>query len=148
MKKLIINSKEEMIQFAQEMAKSAEIGDVIGLNGTLGVGKSFFAKNFINFLQNESTEVLSPTFNIVYPYDSKKGEIFHFDLYRLKSDEELENIGFFDSLQNGICLIEWPEIAQDFLKKNYLEITIKTTASVNEEEREILIKGNSQANQN
>lgn len=129
-----------MAVFAREIAAQARTGDVIGLKGTLGAGKSFFAKNFVNFLSEKPVEVLSPTFNLVYSYETKKGEIFHFDLYRLKSAEELENIGFLDALKNGICLIEWPEIAADFLKKNYLEIEIKTVAGMGEEVREVLVK--------
>ena len=128
-----------MAVFAREIAAQARAGDVIGLKGTLGAGKSFFAKNFVNFLSEKPVEVLSPTFNLVYSYETKKGEIFHFDLYRLKSAEELENIGFFDALKNGICLIEWPEIAADFLKKNYSEIEIKTVAGANEEAREVIV---------
>jgi tRNA threonylcarbamoyladenosine biosynthesis protein TsaE len=139
MKKITLNSKEEMAAFAREIAAQARAGDVIGLKGTLGAGKSFFAKNFVNFLSEKPLEVLSPTFNLVYSYETKKGEIFHFDLYRLKSAEELENIGFFDALKNGICLIEWPEIAADFLKKNYSEIEIKTVSGANEEVREVIV---------
>ncbi len=136
MKKILIKSREEMANFAKEMANSAKVGDVFGLRGTLGAGKSFFAKNFINELQQKPTEVLSPTFNLVYSYETRNGEVFHFDLYRLKSAEELENIGFFDALQNGICLIEWPEIARDFLPKNCKEIEIKI---LGEERREVII---------
>jgi tRNA threonylcarbamoyladenosine biosynthesis protein TsaE len=139
MQKIVINSKKEMAQLAAKIAASARIGDVFGLKGTLGAGKSFFAKNFINSLQKNPTEVLSPTFNLVYSYNTTKGEISHFDLYRLKSEEELENIGFFDALKSGICLIEWPEIAAAFLKKNYFEIEIKTLAEEGEEVREIFI---------
>lgn len=138
MKKIVINSKLEMVNLAREIAASSRVGDVIGLKGTLGCGKTFFAKSFINALQEKETEIQSPTFNLVYSYDTKKGEIFHFDLYRLKSVHELENIGFFDALQNGICLIEWPEIAANFLKKNYTEIEIKIALN-NEEMREVLI---------
>ncbi len=137
MKKILIHSKDEMSALASEMAASAQIGDVFCLKGTLGAGKSFFAKNFINSLQQKTTEVLSPTFNLVYSYETKKGEIFHFDLYRIKDASELENIGLFDALENGICLIEWPEIAADFLPKNCCEIEIKTTNQ--EEEREVTV---------
>lgn len=140
MKKILINSKKEMADLAREIATSSRVGDVITLKGTLGSGKTFFAKNFINFLQEKETEILSPTFNLVYSYDTKKGEVFHFDLYRLKSAQELENIGFFDALQSGICLIEWPEIAADFLPKNYCEIEIKTVANAGEEARKIFLK--------
>lgn len=127
-----------MIELAQELASKSKKGSVFALKGTLGAGKSFFAKNFINSLQEKPTEVLSPTFNLVYSYDTKKGEVFHFDLYRIKDVSELENIGLFDALENGICLIEWPEIAADFLPENCCEIEIKTTE--NEEEREVLIE--------
>lgn len=127
-----------MADLAKEIAASAQIGNVFCLSGTLGAGKSFFARNFINALQEKPSEVLSPTFNLVYSYDSKKSEIFHFDLYRLKSPEELENIGFFEALKNGICLIEWPEIAQKFLPKNCTEIEIKI---IGEEQREVRING-------
>ncbi|MES2961255.1 MAG: tRNA (adenosine(37)-N6)-threonylcarbamoyltransferase complex ATPase subunit type 1 TsaE [Pseudomonadota bacterium] len=140
MKKIIINSREEMVNLATEIALHAKVGDVIGLKGTLGAGKSFFAKNFVNALSEKPCEVLSPTFNLVYSYETKVGEVFHFDLYRLKTADELENIGFFDALHNGISLIEWPEIAEGFLQKNYLEIEIKTIAGANEEAREVLIK--------
>jgi tRNA threonylcarbamoyl adenosine modification protein YjeE len=139
MKKIILNSQSEMANFANKIADEAKAGDVIGLKGTLGAGKSFFAKHFINFLSEKPREVLSPTFNLVYSYDTKKGEIFHFDLYRLKTSNELENIGFFDALQNGISLIEWPEVAEKYLKNNYLEIEIKTVADAGEEVREIFL---------
>jgi len=139
MKKILINSKTEMAAFAREIAAQSKIGDVIALEGTLGAGKSFFAKNFINALSENAREILSPTFNLVYSYNTKIGEVFHFDLYRLKSSEELENIGFFDALQNGICLIEWPEIAVKFLPKNYRKITIKTNSIDHEETREVTI---------
>jgi tRNA threonylcarbamoyl adenosine modification protein YjeE len=140
MQKIIINSKTEMADLASKIAAQSKVGDVIGLKGTLGAGKSFFAKNFINALSEKSREILSPTFNLVYSYQTNFGEVFHFDLYRLKSAEELENIGFFDALQSGICLIEWPEIAEKFLKKNYREIEIKTISGSEEELREIIIK--------
>jgi tRNA threonylcarbamoyladenosine biosynthesis protein TsaE len=139
MQKILINSKKEMANFAAEIAAQSAAGSVIALEGTLGVGKSFFAQNFINFLSEKPQQVLSPTFNLVYSYNSKKGEIFHFDLYRLKSEEELENIGFFDALQTGICLIEWPGIAADFLPKNYLALEIKIISNTNEEAREIIL---------
>ncbi len=135
MQKILIKTKIEMADFARKIARESNVGDVIGLKGTLGVGKSFFAKNFIEEISLKKQEVLSPTFNLVYSYDTQKGEVFHFDLYRLKSEDELENIGFFDALQNGISLIEWPEIAEKFLKKNYLEIEIGFVKDGDEEAR-------------
>lgn len=136
MQKFIINSQIEMQKFAEKLAENAKTGDIFCLNGTLGAGKTFFAKSFINFLQDKPTAILSPTFNLVYDYQTKKGEVFHFDLYRLKSADELENIGFFDALKNGICLIEWPQLALNFLGKNFTKIDIKI---ISEEKREVVI---------
>lgn len=126
-----------MQEFAESIAKQAKVGDVFGLKGTLGAGKSFFSKYFVNSLLDEKTEVLSPTFNLVYSYQTPKGMVHHFDLYRIKDIDELENIGFFEFLKDGICLIEWPEIAEEFLKKNYTQIDIKIK---NENERIVSLK--------
>lgn len=104
-----------VIKIAQQLAEKPT--QIIALKGTLGSGKSFFAKHFINHLQEEETEVLSPSFNIALNYETRIGEIFHFDLYRLKDRGELENIGFFEALKNNICLIEWPEIVLEYLQK-------------------------------
>jgi tRNA threonylcarbamoyladenosine biosynthesis protein TsaE len=133
-----IRNKAEMQILAQKIANFTTQGDIIGLKGSLGVGKSFFAKHFINFLAIKEKNILSPTFNLVYSYDTRMGEIFHFDLYRLKSSLELENIGFFEALRTGICLIEWPEIAAAYLKQKYLEIEIRASDSESEE-REIIL---------
>lgn len=143
---MIILTKTQMSDFAKEMADNSKPGEVFALKGTLGVGKSFFAKHFINALTEKRIEVLSPTFNLVYSYQTKKGEVFHFDLYRLKDPEELENIGFFDALSNGICLIEWPENAGEFLPSVRTEIEIKMAPEMGEEAREIVIRKQPQKN--
>lgn len=140
MQKTHILNKSQTTEFADQLAQNSKIGNVFGLKGTLGAGKSFFAKSFINSLQDQKTEILSPTFNILLSYETKIGTVHHFDLYRIKNAEELENIGFFECLRTGICLVEWPEIIEEFLKKNlkenYTQIEIKIK---NEEEREIII---------
>lgn len=127
-----------MKELAKKIANSSKKGDVIGLKGTLGVGKSFFADTFINSLLEEKRHILSPTFNLVYSYESKKGTIYHFDLYRVEEEEELYNIGLEDALSDGITLVEWPQIACEFLRKNYLEIEIKI---IKGEEREVFLSG-------
>ncbi len=138
--KISIKNKNEMAALAKKIAASSQEGSIIGLKGSLGVGKSFFAREFINALSATEINVLSPTFNLVYSYSTKKGEVFHFDLYRLKNAEELENIGFFDAIKNGICLIEWPEIAQKFLPKNYIEIEILNFGEGEEREVKIVLQ--------
>lgn len=137
-KKIIIETKDDMAGLARRLALLVNAPSVIGLKGSLGAGKSFFAREFINALCTSPINVPSPTFNLVYSYDTKKGEVFHFDLYRLKNVAELENIGFFDAIKNGICLIEWPEIAQTFLPENYLEVEIFGAEG---EKREVVING-------
>lgn len=136
-----IKSQDEMKKFAQRFASSFQNSNlkIIGLKGILGAGKTFFAKEFINYLQKNKQEILSPTFNIVLSYENEFKKIFHFDLYRIKNFEDLENIGFFENLKEGICIIEWPEIAEKYLKKlkNYTEIQIEIT---NQEQRKITIK--------
>lgn len=107
--------QNSVIRIAQNLADNPT--KIIALKGTLGSGKSFFAKHFINHLQKDKTEILSPSFNIALNYETEIGEIFHFDLYRLKGKEELENIGFFEALKNNICLIEWPEIILEYLQR-------------------------------
>ncbi|MCE3255069.1 MAG: hypothetical protein K0R25_563 [Rickettsiaceae bacterium] len=134
-----LKNKIAMENLAIALASQSEIGDVFGLVGTLGAGKSFFASCFINFLMDKKTEILSPTFNLLYSYQTKKGPAHHLDLYRLKNEEELENIGLFDCQKDGICLIEWPDLAKKFLdKKNYTEIKIEIGQG---EERMINISG-------
>lgn len=134
-----ISSQSEMAELAKNIAKNAKNGNIFAINGTLGVGKTFFARNFINSLCNEEIEVLSPTFSIVYSYETKKGEVFHFDLYRIEDEKELENIGFSDAMRSGICLIEWPKIAEKFLPKNCKKIEIKTAPEIGEEARIVTV---------
>ncbi len=97
---------------------------VILLRGDLGAGKTTFVKNFVASLGSAET-VTSPTYSIVNEYDSPRGKIYHFDLYRLNSIEEVYDIGMLDYLESGAyCLIEWPEIFQEEIGQNCHEIDI------------------------
>lgn len=114
-----IKNEDEMAQLARKLASVCKSKDAIALVGELGSGKTFFTRHFINYFSTEEIPVLSPTFNLLISYPTKPA-IFHFDLYRLKNKSELENIGLMECLENGICLIEWPEIALSFLPEPLL----------------------------
>ena len=96
-------------------------GDIIFLYGDVGVGKTTFVKYLINYLQKKNkekeTEVPSPTFNIVNEYLVKRQKIIHYDLYRIKDEKELNNIGLFEDTESSISLVEWPEVIKEKPKK-------------------------------
>jgi len=141
MTKHIIKTKQDTQKLAKQLALKSKKGDIFALQGTLGVGKTFFVSQFINALlkkQNQKPEqVTSPTFNILKIYETKEFPIYHFDLYRLKKSEELYELGIEQAFENGITLIEWPELAQDLLPTNYIKL--KFSFGKNEEERIIEI---------
>lgn len=124
MKKVFITTNEQQTaRLAEKFAQIAQKGDVFALYGTLGVGKSVFARAFIQFL-TQAQEVPSPTFTLVQSYPFEDIEIYHFDLYRLKTPEEIFELGFEEAIYNGISLIEWPEMAGNHLPKNAFKINI------------------------
>lgn len=88
---------------------------ILLLKGNLGAGKTTFTQFLLKNL-NSKDEVSSPTYSIVNEYDSPKGNIFHFDLYRMKNAEEVEDIGIYEYLDHSfLCIIEWPEIYEEAL---------------------------------
>lgn len=125
----LIKSKNEMIEFAENLAKQTKKGNIILLNGDLGSGKTFFSNAFINYfnkIENRDVEqITSPTFNIVKTYKTNNFTIYHFDLYRIKDIEEVYELDVEDAFEN-VSLIEWPDVVRDFLpKSNVIDINIK-----------------------
>ena len=118
-------------------------GDVIFLYGQIGVGKTTFARLLINNYENEKklkkSEVLSPTFNIVFEYDIKEFTIKHFDLYRLKNERDIQNIGLYENSEHSIILIEWPELIK-MKPPNRIDIFFEYMEDMNE--RSLIIKTN------
>ena len=111
---MIIKSLDQLNSFSQKVADHLTKKDYIFLSGDIGVGKTTFTRYLINYLQkkegSKATEVLSPTFNLLYEYDLKKYKIMHYDLYRIKNVKELNNLGIFQENENAIKIIEWPGI--------------------------------------
>lgn len=121
--KYISTSETDTIKIAQSIAKEAKRGDVFLLYGTLGVGKSVFCRAFIQAFCGD-VEVPSPTFTLLQTYEAPDFEIFHFDLYRIKNDAELFELGIEDALFGGVCLIEWPQKLGKYTPKKHIKIEI------------------------
>ena len=114
-----------LTRIAELIALKVRAGDLITLTGDLGAGKTTFARAFIRAMLDDLTaEVPSPTFTLVQSYPTQRIEIAHFDLYRLNSPDELDEIGFDESVTGGVALVEWPERAGDRLSGNRLDIAL------------------------
>ena len=114
--KIDISSEKKTEDLAKKINRKLKPGDILFLHGEMGVGKTTFVKYLINDFQlkfNESlTEVTSPTFNIMNEYKVSDLIIKHYDLYRLKSSKEVNNLNLFEKNHKSILLIEWPKIIQ------------------------------------
>lgn len=130
-RQMLLKNLADTKKLAEQLADLCAIEEVIGLKGDLGSGKTEFARHFIRHIALEDPVVQSPTFNLVHVYKTVKGTIWHFDLYRLQAAKEVFELGIEDAMSFGISLIEWPEIIQDILPENYLEINFSFTESDN-----------------
>lgn len=106
---------------------------ILLLKGNLGAGKTTFSQFLLKSL-GSTDEVSSPTYTIVNEYNTPNGVVFHFDLYRMKSVEEVYDIGMEDYLDNArLCIIEWPDIYEDDLEENtFHTISIDNNEGVRE----------------
>ena len=109
-----LKSLEDTKKFSEKISKIVSAGDVIFLYGEIGVGKTTFVRYFINHLESKNkiknSDVLSPTFNIVYDYNVGNVKILHYDLYRLKNYNDISQLGMFETSDDHIKIIEWPEL--------------------------------------
>ena len=122
--KLLLNNIKDTIRLGKELAKISKPNDIFCLKGDLGTGKTTLARSFIQVLTS-SNKVLSPTFPMLLTYEYKNNIIWHYDMYRLKKPEDVWNLNLEDALNNGIIIIEWPEIIEYLLPEKRIEIVMK-----------------------
>ncbi len=134
---MIVKSLDHLKSLSKKVADNLQDKDKVFLIGEIGVGKTTFTRYLINYLQKKEsikiTEVLSPTFNLLYEYDFKNFKLMHYDLYRIKEERELYQIDLFSEGQPNIKIIEWPNIIKTPLSDK-LEIHLSYTKNENERE--------------
>ena len=139
---MIVKSLEHLNKISKTISQKLENGDFIFLIGEIGVGKTTFTRHLINNLQNQEgvkeTEVLSPTFNLLYEYEIKDLKVMHYDLYRIKKNNELDHLGIFLESEKTVKIIEWPDLIKTPLS-NKLEIHLEY--GKNDNERKMNIQG-------
>ena len=121
----IISTENELDAIASALAPLLSVGDVVALNGTLGVGKTTFVRALVRNLTDTEADVPSPTFTILQTYDTPKFTLYHFDFYRLKSPEEAYEIGIEEAFTDGVSVIEWPEKIGPLLPKQHKAISFE-----------------------
>ncbi|MFT8783243.1 tRNA (adenosine(37)-N6)-threonylcarbamoyltransferase complex ATPase subunit type 1 TsaE [Acetobacter syzygii] len=125
---MLLKTEADTAQLARTLAGLARPGDAILLSGPLGAGKSVFARAFLRSIcADPALEVPSPTYTLVQAYDGPLAGIYHFDLWRLGSPDELDELGWDDACE-GIMLVEWPERLEDMVPPNALHITLDVNA--------------------
>ena len=140
--KIILSTEKKTEELANKFIDKLTLGDVVFLYGEIGVGKTTFVRYLINGFQRvnnlKMTEVTSPTFNLINEYKINQFKINHYDLFRLKSLDEIRNLDLFDDMLNSITLVEWPQIINK-KPKNLIELIFKYND--NHQERSVQIKG-------
>ena len=131
----------ELEKLSTNLCKDISVGDIYLFQGELGAGKTTLVKLLINNLYllnnlSKPASIASPTFPILITYDLNSSQIYHYDLYRIKNLKELEELDFFENLNNNITLIEWPEMLLSLpLNKKYylinLDIISETKRKIN-----------------
>lgn len=128
MTNILSKSENDTAEAAKTLAKTLKAPQIILINGTLGMGKTVFARALIRALCNDSDlEVISPTFTLLQTYDSERGAINHYDLYRIEDPNEILELGWEDSIYDAITIVEWPERLGAYKPSEYLDITLSNS---------------------
>ena len=139
-----ISSLKDLHKFTNKISEIILPGDYLFLFGEIGVGKTTFARQLINVFELKNnikkSEVLSPTFNILFEYELKDFIIKHYDLYRLKNKEEIKNLELFEIEEKNITLIEWPELIKN-KPANRIDLFFKYTKDMKQRVLDIKLAG-------
>ena len=136
----VTNSPAETEALGQRLAERLQPGDVIAYTGDLGAGKTAFTRGLARGL-GITERITSPTFTIVNEYLGGRLPLFHFDMYRLGSSEELYEIGWEDYLaRGGVCAVEWSERVSEALPEDTLWVTLERVDG-QEDWRRITVEG-------
>ena len=140
--KIDLSSENKTEELANKFIKKLKPGSVIFLYGEMGVGKTTFIRYLINGFQKNNrlkiTEITSPTFNLLNEYQIKQIQINHYDLFRIKSYQEIKNLNLFENASNSITLIEWPQKIKN-KPKNLIELLFEYEKD--HQSRSVQIKG-------
>ena len=143
MTEFILSDVEQMRAWARDFAKKLQAPVTVALHGDLGMGKSEIARTVLQTLRGAYTVVPSPTFTIVQTYDAQDFEIYHFDMYRITTFEDLCSTGFFDYLDsNSVLAIEWSENIENALPEDML-IRIEIIRGDSDNQRILRMSGDS-----
>ena len=139
---MIVKSLDHLNKISEIILKKLDKKDCLFLVGEIGVGKTTLTRYLINNLQKQKglslTEVLSPTFNLLYEYEISDFKIMHYDLYRIKETKELKHLGIFSEELDAVKIVEWPDLIKTPLQDK-LEVYLRYGEKENE--REIEFKG-------
>ena len=119
-----LSSADETAQIARRIGHVLQPGDCVLLEGPIGAGKTHFARALIQSRLHHPEDVPSPTFTLVQIYDLADAELWHADLYRLTSLDEIEELGLSEALQEAICLIEWPDRLAEYTPAHALHLSL------------------------
>ena len=135
---LILTHPDDTSRRAAELGRTLAAGDVILLCGDVGAGKTHFARSLIQSLLTSPQDIPSPTFTLVQTYDTTLGDVWHADLYRLTSPDEVEELGLVDAFDTAISLIEWPDRLASLKPEDAL--TIELSPEADEDARKLVAR--------